>query len=186
MQLAERLRADSLDIGEPRIVARTGWTTAELRDALHLESVGGRFDLVTLLVGVNDQYRGLGLARYRDSFPALLGDASRLAKPPGSLIVLSIPDWSVTPFAAGRDRDAIAREIDEFNGVNRWAAASAGARYLDVTSISRQALNNTHLLAADGLHPSAPMYGMWVDLLVPVVKGILDAEQRHRRPDGGG
>jgi lysophospholipase L1-like esterase len=104
------------------------------------------------------------------------------AKLPSDLIVLSIPDWSVTPFAAGHHQSAIATEIDAFNGVNRKAATEAGARYLDVTAASRQAMDNADLIAADGLHPSATMYSMWVDLLVPVALGVLDAP----RQQGGG
>src|SRR4051812_4150543 len=179
MQLAARLRHHRVDIADPRIIARTGWTTEELFAGISSAEVRGRFDLVTLLAGVNDQYRGLGAAAYRASFGRLLSAAAGFAKLPSHLIVLSIPDWSVTPFAAGRDRAAIAREVDDFNDVNRSAAASTGAQYVDVTSASRKALDNTELLTADGLHPSAMMYSTWVDLIVPVVQGLLGAAREH-------
>src|SRR5436305_1210745 len=105
--LTARLRADGVQLDNPRIIARTGWTTDELFSAVDREHLTERFDLVTLLAGVNDQFRGLGTANYRRSFDGLLQRALKLAKPASHLIVLSIPDWSVTPFAAGRDRARI-------------------------------------------------------------------------------
>lgn len=174
-QLAARLRARGRAIDHPRIIARTGWTTDELLRAIEADPLAAVCDLVTVLVGVNDQYRGIGVAGYRDSFDRLLGRAIQLAKLPSHLIVLSIPDWSVTPFAASRDRSAIAREIDSFNDVNRGSARQAGARYLDITPISRTAATNAMLIAPDGLHPSAAMYSMWVDLLLPMAASALAA-----------
>jgi lysophospholipase L1-like esterase len=176
-QLVARLRLDGTGIDDSRLIARTGWTSDEILGAIRDRGISGQFDLVTLLAGVNDQFRGLGVEQYRQSFGRLLQAAVGLAKLPSHLIVLSIPDWSVTPFATGRDRTAIAREIDAFNDVNRSAAASARTRYLDVTPSSRQASRNADLIAADGLHPSATMYSMWVDLLLPVVRGALGAPQ---------
>jgi lysophospholipase L1-like esterase len=176
-RLVARLRITGTGIDDPRVIARTGWTTDEILAAVREERVTDQFDLVTLLAGVNDQFRGLGVERYRQSFDRLLHTAVGLAKLPSHLIVLSIPDWSVTPFATGRDRAGIAREIDAFNDVNRTAAASARTRYLDITLSSRQASRNAELLAADGLHPSATMYSTWVDLLLPVVRGALGAPQ---------
>ena len=180
-QLARRLRASGCPIADPRIVARTGWTTEELVDAMGGERLTGKFDLVTVLAGVNDQYRGYGTDRYRRSFEALMGSALALAKLPAHLIVLSIPDWGVTPFAAGRDRPAIAREIDAFNEECRAIAAAHGARFLDIAPLSRQASNNSALLAADGLHPSAAMYSMWVDQLVPLSLDVLDQHSLEKR-----
>ena len=180
-QLAARLRAAGCPIADPRIVARTGWTTDELLDAIGGESLTGTFDLVTVLAGVNDQYRGYGTDRYRRSFEALMGSALALAKLPAHLIVLSIPDWGVTPFAAGRDRPAIAREIDAFNEESRAIAAAHGARFLDIAPLSRKASNNSALLAADGLHPSAALYSTWVDQLVPLLLDVLDQHSLEKR-----
>lgn len=180
-QLALRLRAAGCPIADPRIVARTGWTADELLDAMGTESLTGKFDLVTVLAGVNDHYRGYGTDRYRRSFEALIGSALALAKLPAHLIVLSIPDWGVTPFAAGRDRPAIAREIDAFNEESRAIAAAHGARFLDIAPSSRQASNNSALLAADGLHPSAALYSMWVDQLVPLSLDVLDQHSLEKR-----
>ena len=180
-QLAARLRAAGVPIADPRIVARTGWTTDELLDAVRAESLTGEFDLVTLLAGVNDQFRGYGVERYRQSFESLVGSVRQFAKLPARLIVLSIPDWSVTPFAAGRDRKAIGREIDAFNRVGRAIAAAHGARFLDITPSSRRASNNAALLAEDGLHPSAAMYSIWVDHLVPLSLDALDTHSLEKR-----
>jgi lysophospholipase L1-like esterase len=175
VQLAARLRKAGVAIDDPLIVARTGWTTDELRATIGERHIGRSFDLVTLMAGVNDQYRGYGTVRFRESFELLLQSALTFAKLPGHLIVLSIPDWSVTPFATGRDRQGIAREIDAFNDVIRRMATTVGASCLDVSPISRQALNRPTLLAADGLHPSAAMYSMWVDQLEPMSIDALRA-----------
>ncbi len=180
-QLVSRLRAAGVAISDPRIVARTGWTTDELLDAIGGESLRGTFDLVTLLAGVNDQFRGYGTDRYQRSFEALIGSAISFAKLPAYLIVLSIPDWSVTPFAAGRDRPAIAGEIDAFNRVARALAGAHGAGFLDITPSSRQASGNAALIAADGLHPSAAMYSIWVDHLVPLSLDVLDKPPLEKR-----
>src|SRR5690606_5162508 len=139
VRLAALLREDGLEAEEPVLVARTGWTTDELSAALDAADPRGPFDLVSLLVGVNDQYRGRGLG-------------------------LSIPGWGVTPFAEGRDRTGIAREIDAFNAINRSMAGERGARYVDVTPASRRAGGEPGLLAADGLHPSGRAYAEWAAL----------------------
>ena len=145
------------------------------------KSSASTFDLVTLLAGVNDQFRGYGAERYQRSFEALIGAAVSFAKLPPRLIVLSIPDWSVTPFAAGRDRPAIAREIDAFNRVGRALTTAHGARFVDITPSSRLASSNTALVTADGLHPSAVMYSTWVDHLVPPSLDALDTHSLEKR-----
>ncbi|MEJ5221912.1 MAG: GDSL-type esterase/lipase family protein [Tepidiforma sp.] len=174
-QLAARLRAEGLDLEPPHIIATTGWTAAELTAAIDADPPAGPYDLVTLLVGVNDQYRGLPAdADYRGRVDGLLRRAFGFAGGAARrVVVLSIPDWGVTPFAAGRDRAAIAAAIDAFNAVNRAAAEAARAGWLDVTAVSREAAADPALLAADGLHPSAAMYARWVDLLLPRVRAIL-------------
>jgi len=173
VQLAQRLRPLGIDVDAPRIIARTGWTTDELLAAIDQSGAAGRHDLVSLLAGVNDQYRGHGVDRFRASWKTLLNRALGLAKLPARLVVLSIPDWGVTPFATGKDRAAIAREIDEFNRVCRATAREANASFVDVTAASRQAGHDPALLASDGLHPSATMYSMWAEQLVPITRGLL-------------
>jgi lysophospholipase L1-like esterase len=166
--------ARSLNIGAPQIIARTGWTTDELNAAIDAASPRGPFELVTLLIGVNNQYRGRDREEYRTQFAALLrraigfanGDAQRV-------VVVSIPDWGVTPFASDRDRAKIAAEIDRFNALNREETTKAGARYVDVTAISRRAASETVLTAADGLHPSGAMYAEWTGAILPEALAAL-------------
>jgi lysophospholipase L1-like esterase len=151
-------------LGEPEIIAKTGWTTDELNAAIDAANPQGPYELVTLLIGVNNQYRGRDAEQYRGEFTALLrraigfagGDAKRV-------VVVSIPDWGVTPFAEGRDRAKIAAEIDRYNAINREEAARAGARYVDITPVSRR--DDPTLTAGDKLHPSGKMYSEWVELI---------------------
>jgi lysophospholipase L1-like esterase len=174
VQLAARLRERGIAIAEPEIVARTGWTTTELASGIREASPQGPFSLVTLQIGVNDQYRRLGIEDYRRELTALLDRAVDFAGGhPNRVLVLSIPDWGVTPFAAGRDPAEIASQIDRFNAVSLEQAVRARARYLDVTPASRRAAIDPALLAADGLHPSAAMYAEWVDLaLGPAIEAL--------------
>jgi lysophospholipase L1-like esterase len=161
-------------------VARTGWTTGELASGIDAAAPRGPFALVSLLIGVNDQYRGGRPADYRAGFAALLQRAIAFAGgEPGRVIVLSIPDWSVTPFAAagGHDLPRIASEIRQFNAINREATERAGARYVDVTPVSQRAQGDGSLLAADGLHPSASMYAEWARLALPAATAALAGRQ---------
>jgi lysophospholipase L1-like esterase len=164
-----------MGVADPEIIAATGWTTDELAAGIDRARPEGPYGLVSLLIGVNNQYRGLPLEEYREQFAALLvrafgfagGDARRV-------IVLSIPDWGVTPFAAGRDGTRIACEIDAFNQAAREIAVRAGAAFVDITPITRRAAHDVSLVAEDGLHPSGVMYGLWVDALLPVVVGAIE------------
>jgi lysophospholipase L1-like esterase len=168
VQLAAMLRETGLAVVEPEIIARTGWTTGELAAAIDEASPMGPYDLVSLLIGVNNQYRGLPIDEYRAQFRVLLGAAVAFAGGDAQrVIVLSIPDWGVTPFAEGHARERIAAEIDQFNAVNREEAAIAGVRYVDVTGVSREAAANAALIASDGLHPSGTMYRRWAELALP-------------------
>jgi len=175
LQLVARLRAEGIGIGEPRIVATTGWTTDELSAAMETADFTPPYALVTLLIGVNDQYRGRGVDEYRAQFRDLLQRAIQLAGGIAAhVIVASIPDWGVTPFAAreGRDAAAVAREIDAFNAIASAEAAGAGAARIDVTAISR-APESRQELVGDGLHPSGAQYARWVEAVLPVARVIL-------------
>lgn len=178
VRLAARLRDRGIPVADPEIIARTGWTTAELAAALETAALQPPYRLVTLLIGVNDQYRGLPPDdAYRRRFQALLDRAITLAgDDPARVLVLSIPDWGVTPYAAGRDRLRVAAEIDAFNAINEAAARAAGAAWLDVTPISREATGDPALLAPDGLHPSGAMYERWVERARPIAEAILRRE----------
>lgn len=169
VQLVQALKAEGMDVADPVIIAKTGWTTDELDTAIDEAGPTGPFDLVTLLIGVNNQYRGRDAEEYRREFRGLLGRAVGFAGGrPDRVIVLSIPDWGVTPFAGDADRAKIAREIDRFNQVNREESDRAGARYVDITPVSREAADTPGLIAGDGLHPSGEMYREWVEFIEPV------------------
>jgi lysophospholipase L1-like esterase len=157
--------AKTLKLSEPEIIAKTGWTTDELNAAIDAANPKGPYQLVTLLIGVNNQYRGRDAEQYRGEFVGLLKRAIGFAGGDmKKVIVVSIPDWGVTPFAEGRDRAKIASEIDRYNAVNREEADRAGVLYVDITPISRQ--NDASLVAGDGLHPSGKQYLQWVKTIV--------------------
>lgn len=177
VQLVARLRNEGIDIADPQIIATTGWTTDELSAAMDTAPFAPPYDLVTLLIGVNNQYRGRPIDEYRAQFHALLQRATKLAGGnAGHVLVVSIPDWGVTPFAAreGRDAARIAREIDAFNAAACAEAREAGANWVDVTTVSR-APEARGELVGDGLHPSGTQYARWVDAILPVARMVLKA-----------
>jgi len=176
VQMARALRARGIALDDPRIIAKTGWTTGELDAALDAAEPLGRWDFVSLLIGVNNQYRGLAVADYAREFAALLARATGYAGGRGDrVLVLSIPDWGVTPFAfaQGRDRERIAEELDGFNAAARATCALRGVAFVDVTGVSRALGGAPAMLADDGLHPSAAMYGEWAELALPVARARL-------------
>ena len=159
---------------EVTLIARTGWTTEELWQGIQAREIEPPYDLVSLLIGVNNQYRGYDINEYREQFIFLLNKSIEYAGGnPNRVIVLSIPDWGVTPFAGGRDREKIAKEIDEFNSVNREESEKAGVHYFDITPISRGAADEPDLTAGDGLHPSGKMYRIWAEMILPIAFDIL-------------
>ena len=175
-QLVRALTGVGAAVAEPEIIASTGWTSDELLQAIEARAPRPHFDLVTLLIGVNDQYRGRSTEEYRLHLRPLLALSVQLAAgEPGRVLMVSIPDWSVTPFAAAdaRGRETIAREIDRFNAVGRTEAHVVGARWANVTGISRAASATPSLLASDGLHPSRAMYAAWTEVLLPPATAIL-------------
>jgi len=178
MQLAELLRAHGYQVYEPNILARTGWTTGELAAAIQEAELQPPYDLVSLLIGVNNQYRGYSPDEYRQQFGELLEQAIAFAGgEPRRVLVLSIPDWGVTPYAARHDRAAIAAEIDGFNAINRQIAEERGVNYVDITQVSRQAGEDETLLASDGLHPSGKMYAEWARLVLPAALQALPSSE---------
>lgn len=174
-QLAARLRGDGTGLAEPQIIAATGWTTDELAVAMDAATFDPPYALVTLLIGVNDQYRGRGVDEYRAQFQALLQRAVGLAgSDAGRVIAVSIPDWGGTPFAAqeGRDAAVVEREIDAFNAAACAETADAGAHWVDVTTIARATAAYDELVA-DGLHPSGAQYERWVEAILPMARKAL-------------
>ena len=174
VQLAGLLRKDGVDAGTPDIIARTGWTTSELQAAIKASGNTKTYDLVSLLIGVNNQYRGQSLTTYRTEFRELLQTAVRYAKgKPNHVFVLSIPDWGQSPFAEGRDRQKVAAEIDAFNAVAQEECRAAGIAYVDITPLSRQYAKDASHFASDGLHYSGKQMKLWAEQALPVVKKLL-------------
>ena len=173
-QLVSLLRTNDIST-EVTIIARTGWTTDELWKGIQAREINPPYELVSLLIGVNNQYRGLDIAEYREEFTFLLNKAIEYAGGDAKrVIVLSIPDWGVTPFAKSRDNKKIATEINLFNSVNREETEKVGSYYVDITPGSRGAVTDSALIAADGLHPSGKMYAEWAELAYLEVLKILE------------
>lgn len=177
-QAVQWLRKQGQDFHAPEIIAQTGWTTSELQAGINNSVLLPSYDIVSLLIGVNDQYRNEEIGRYRVTFEQLLQQAIRFASnDPRHVMVLSIPDWSVTPFAAGvlpdkhgRDRQQTAGEIDAYNNINRVIAEKYNTHYIDITTYTREAAIDKHLLAPDQLHPSGKDYSRWAEKLARVIE----------------
>lgn len=176
VQLAAGLRARGIALADPRIIATTGWTTDELSAAMDAAEPLGQYGFVSLLIGVNNQYRGRDVENYRREFGALLDRAIGLADGRGDrVLVLSIPDWGVTPFGqgCGRDTAQIARELDAYNAVAAEECAARGVAFVDITPASRSRGAQAERIADDGLHPSALAYTDWTHLALPVAERLL-------------
>lgn len=167
--LVNDLNTKNYNFNTPRIIARTGWTTGELKSAILQENISKKYDLVTLLIGVNNQYRGNSIDVFRTEFIELLKMAISFAgNKTKNVIVVSIPDWAVSPFAAGRDRTKISEEIDLFNAVKKEETLKLNVKFIDITPVSRQALNKNQYFANDNLHFSGEMHQLWVDEIMTV------------------
>ncbi|MGV3767822.1 MAG: SGNH/GDSL hydrolase family protein [Chitinophagaceae bacterium] len=174
VQAVKRLAEENIRFETPEIIARTGWTTANLLDAVQDKPFTPQYDLVTLLIGVNNQYQRRPSDEYATEFIQLLQKAVRFAgNRSNRVIVLSVPDYAVTPFARGGDTERISREIDQFNAINKKITQEAGIAYVDITPASRTAASDPSLIASDSLHFSGKAYGQWADMLVPVIKNAL-------------
>jgi lysophospholipase L1-like esterase len=176
IQLVKKLCTnDRICFEKPEIIATTGWTTANLLDALSSENPAGPYQAVTLLIGVNNQFQGRPPQEYKTQFAALLQLAITLAgNQPSHVLVLSIPDYSVTPFGrSAHDPATIAAQIDSFNVINQDLATDNKVKWLDLTAESRKAATDPTLIAADGLHFSGKEYEIWARLMEPVIAGIV-------------
>lgn len=176
-RLARALEKSGFALVEVQIVARTGWTTSDLNDAIDDAGPEGPFDVVSLLIGSNNQFREHYIGEYRMEFAGLLDRAIGFAGgDPSRVIVVSIPDWGVTPFGASYEPEKVAAEIDAFNAVGEEAAERAGANWVDVAAISRRTDPG---LVGDKLHPSGVQYEVWVEVILPVALTALGADDVH-------
>lgn len=174
VQLAGMLRKNGLDVADPDIIARTGWTTAELQDAIKAANNAKTYDLVSLLIGVNNQYRGQSTDRYRTEFRDLLQTAIQFAgNRADRVVVLSIPDWGKSPYANGRDAQKIGSEIDTFNAIANDECRRKGVAFVDITPLTRQATGDTSQFADDGLHYAGKQMKQWANTALPVVETLL-------------
>lgn len=174
VQLAEMLRRDGTDAANPDIIARTGWTTAELQDAIKASGNQKTYSLVSLMIGVNNQYRGQSQDRYRTEFRELLQTATKFAGGEAThVFVLSIPDWGASPYAAGSNKASIGQEIDQFNAIATDECEKAGITFVDITPLSRSAAEDKTQFAHDGLHYSSKQMRGWAEKATPIVKELI-------------
>jgi lysophospholipase L1-like esterase len=169
-QTVQQLRKAGFAFYAAEIIAKTGWTTHELNNAIESTVFLKKYDIVSLLIGVNNQYRGRSAVEFKIEFEQLLQKAIQFADgKPGRVVVLSIPDWGVTPFAEGRDRKQVAEEIDAFNTVCQNSAAAFQTRFINITAAQRADGNKMEFLVADGLHPSGREYEKWANKLAEAI-----------------
>jgi lysophospholipase L1-like esterase len=165
-QLATALRKKGFTVDKPRIIATTGWRTDQLKNAIEEAHLKPEFNLVSLLIGVNNQYQGKSSDSYAPEFDELLNTAIRLAGgKKENVFVVSIPDYGFTPYGKP-NQPKISKELDEFNRINKKITEKAGVQYVNITNVSRKGLEQPDMVADDGLHPSGKMYRQWVELMM--------------------
>lgn len=173
-QAAYLLGKKHVDVAEPVIIATTGWTTDELAASIREHNLHDTFSVVSLLIGVNNQYRGRPVDNYKQELEQLVNQSIAFAGGKAShVFVLSIPDWGVTPFAEGRDREKIAHEIDEYNAAKKEITLAHGCHYIEITESTRHNGTNKEYLADDGLHPSGKEYAVWAGRLADEIEKQL-------------
>lgn len=179
-QTVSLLRKAGYHFAGPEIIAKTGWTADELEAAINNHKLAPRYDYVSLLIGVNNQYRGRNIIEYKEQFERLLKKSIGLAdEKPEHVVVVSIPDYGCTPFGQALKADKITKEIDAYNALNKALAIQYKVQYVEITEGSRQAKNNASLLAGDGLHPSAKEYAKWAKKLVVVMRAGVKKQKAN-------
>ena len=169
-QAVQLLRNKGLNIVAPEIIAKTGWTSGELIEAINQYKFLPQYDFISLLIGVNNQYRELSIQQYEIELEQLITQSITLtAGKPDHVAILSIPDYSITPFAQSMNGYKISKEIDNFNNTNRELAFRYKLHYIDITQGTREAKNHPDLIASDGLHPSEKEYARWAEKLSEII-----------------
>jgi lysophospholipase L1-like esterase len=173
-QAVQLLRSWGKSFHAPEIAAKSGWTTSELASHLDHTILNTSYDFVSLLIGVNNQYRGISSSFYALAFEELLARSITLAsEKPERVFVLSIPDWSLTPFASGLENAKISEEIATYNGINQSLSDKYGVNYIDITRGSPETAKDLDFLTTDGLHPSGKAYQRWASMLAEGMKKAL-------------
>ena len=160
-QFVEVAYENGLEFKRPKIIAETGWKTYDLLNAISQTHFTEKYDYVSLLIGVNNQFNSRSIDEFEQDLNKLMDIMSSLKKNNGNIIIISIPDWGYTPFGNSYNRESISSEINLFNNSLINFANNNGLKYVNVTDISRRALNESNLLASDNLHPSGLMYLEW-------------------------
>lgn len=174
VQLADSLSTKGFNVSKPEIIATTGWTTAELQNGISKAELSPLYGLVSLLIGVNNQYRGYDIEIYRTEFRELLDQAIQfVGEDPSKVFVVSIPNYGVTPFGQSRGEDRIRKELLEYDSIARKIASEYNIPFINITPISENAKTDMSLIAEDRLHPSGKMYTLWVSEILPVVLSRL-------------
>ena len=165
------LRKAGYNISAPEIIAKTGWTTDELNAGMNNFEFLPKYDFVTLLIGVNNQYRGRDIIEYKEQFESLLKKSIGFANDKAEhVVVLSIPDYGVTPYGESKNPEKISKEIDEYNTLNKAISIQYKVHYIDITESTRLAKTTSGFVASDGLHPSEKEYAKWAKELALLVK----------------
>lgn len=170
VQLTDSLQNSDIPMDDPKIIAKTGWTTAELQKAIDKNQIHSNYDLVSLLIGVNNQYQGLEFSRFKQEFDELLQKAITFADGnTDHVFVVSIPNYGVTPFGQEKNPKQIREELKRYNKTAQSIADQYEVTFINITPISEQASDNPDLLADDKLHPSGEMYQLWIDKILPEI-----------------
>ena len=173
-QLVQLLRMSAIDFLAPEIIAKTGWTTNELLSQMEQTHFLKNYDWATLLIGVNNQYRGRSVENYQQEFTDLIQMAIGLCgNKPGQVIVLSIPDWGTTPFAKEKDTKKISYEVDDYNKTCKQITENAGCKFINITNAQRADASRPEFVAADGLHPSEKEYAKWANKLYAYIFSMV-------------
>ncbi len=173
VQFLKELKATTNVIDTLQIIAQTGWRVDQLKEAMNSSDLEPPYGIVSLLIGVNNQYQGQNANDFRPEFIEILEKSLKLVENRTErLFVISIPDWGASPYGFGFDRAKVSKEINEFNSVVKEESEKRGLRYFNITTISRRALIDRTLIASDGLHPSGKMYKLWVDKIIPIISKI--------------
>ena len=174
MQLSVLLEKEGIQLGEPLYVAKTGWTTGNLLSYLRTVSMPSDYDLVTLQIGVNNQYQNRSLEEFRSELRSLISIATGLAsKSAKNVMLLTIPDWGLTPYATGRNTTTITSQINKFNAVILEEGQKASVVVVNVNDLSKMVTSNPGFVAPDGLHYSGAMYGLWAQRALPTAVAII-------------
>jgi lysophospholipase L1-like esterase len=173
-QVVQLLRTKEFNFNAPEIIAKTGWTTDELHEAINKSELLPKYDFVTLLIGVNNQYRGKDAIEYKEQFEEILKKAIELTNGKKEhVVVVSVPDYSGMPYARSMDAEKISKEIEVLNGINKALSIQYKVQYVDITASSKDAKNNPALIAVDGLHPSEIEYEKWAEKIAEVITSQL-------------